>query len=172
MPPFDALVAANRAYVASGAHRDLPVRPVRNLAVVTCMDSRIAAFPTLGLELGDAHVIRVAGARVTDDVRRSLALSTHLLGTRYVAVVGHTDCGLADPTGDLPERLAEVMGHPAEPRDWHSFTDVAEAVRGDCEDLLGWPDRPEGFEVGGYVLNVRTGELDEVAPPRTAPPVA
>lgn len=169
MEPFTSLVTANDAYVASGAHQELAVRPARALAIVTCMDARIAVFPTLGLALGDAHVIRTAGARVTEDVRRSLALSTHALGTRAVAVIGHTDCGVRDPDGDLSERLTTAMGRPPEPREWYAFTDIDQAVRDDCDALLAWPDRPEGFTVAGYVLDVTTGQLREVAPPRQAP---
>lgn len=170
MEPYDDLVAANREYVASGAHRALPVRPSRALVIVTCMDSRIDAFSTLGLELGEAHVIRAAGARITEDVLRSLALSTHALGTRSVAVIGHTDCGLCDIDGSLVARLSALMGHPPQERDWFEFTDVDDAVRSDCDLLLAWPDRPDGFRVAGYVLDVASGRVTEVAPPREARP--
>lgn len=168
MEPFDSLVSANETYVASGSHRALPVTPALHLTIVTCMDSRIDAFASLGLEIGDAHVIRTAGARVTEDVHRSLALSTHLLGVRSVAVIGHTDCGLSNPDDDLEERLSEAMGRDAEPREWHAFADVDDAVRQDCEALLAWADRPDGFSVGGYVLDVEDGSIREVSPPRRA----
>jgi carbonic anhydrase len=166
---FARLVDANRAYVASGDHRDLPVQPARQLVVVTCMDSRIDVFANLGLPLGDAHIVRTAGARVTDDVLRSLTLSTHLLGTRAVAVIAHTDCGLRYPQGDLVDRLTDLMGHPPEVRDWHTFTDPAAAVAADCERLLAWADRPAGLTVAGYVLDVTDGRLREVTPPAAAP---
>jgi carbonic anhydrase len=165
---FDDLVRANQAYVAQGAHRSLPVKPTRGLAIVTCMDSRIDAFASLGLDLGDAHVVRVAGARVTSDVLRSLALSHHALDTRSVAVIGHTDCGLSDPAGDLPDRLAALMRHPPEARDWHTFRDVRQAVREDCELLLRWPDRPQGLTLAGYVLDIMDGRLEEVVAPIVA----
>jgi carbonic anhydrase len=167
---FGELVRANDAYVASGAHRDLPVEPQRRLAVITCMDARIAVFPTLGLELGDAHVLRTAGGRLTEDVLRSLTLSTHVLGARAVALVAHTRCGLKDPTGELVKRLTEVIGHPPWPRDWYAFADEGEAVREDCDRLLAWPDRPEGLAVAGYVLDVEDGRLHEVVPPTAAAP--
>jgi carbonic anhydrase len=166
---FDELVTANEAYVRSGRHRPLPVRPARHLAVVTCMDSRIPVFPIVGLDLGDAHVIRTAGARVTDDVLRSLALSTHVLGTRAVAVIAHTDCGLRDPDGALESKLDELMGHPPEPREWHTFVAPEEAVRADCERLLSWSDRPHGFRVAGFVLRVADGRLEPIVPPTAAP---
>jgi carbonic anhydrase len=166
---FDALESANDGYVRSGRHHPLPVRPARRLAVVTCMDSRIPVFPVVGLELGDAHVIRTAGARITDDVLRSLALSTHVLGTRAVALIAHTDCGLRDPDGALEARLHELMGHPPEARDWHTFADPEDAVREDAQRLLTWRDRPEGFQVAGYVLDVVDGRLQQVVAPTPAP---
>jgi carbonic anhydrase len=165
------ILAANADYVASGRHADLPVEPARRLAVVTCMDSRIAAFPVLGLQLGDAHVLRNAGARVTDDVLRSLALSSHLLGTRSVLVIGHTRCGLHDPDGAIPTRLTDRMGHRPLTTSWGAFTDPGESIREDCQRLLMWPDRPEPFEVAGLLLDVETGGLTTVAPRRKASPV-
>jgi carbonic anhydrase len=168
--PFEDIVAANREYVVAGQHRSLPVRPSRQLVMVTCMDSRIDAFASLGLELGEAHVIRTAGARVTEDVLRSLTLSTHVLGTRAVMVIGHTDCGLADPDGTLIERLTAIMGRPPVERPWGAFSSPAEAVAEDCELLAGWSDRPDDLTIAGYVLDVRTGALGSVVPPRVLPP--
>jgi carbonic anhydrase len=169
---FDQLTAANRDYVERGAHHPLPVRPARQLAIVTCMDARIPVFPVVGLDLGDAHIVRTAGARVTDDVLRSLALSTHVLGTRSVALIAHTDCGLRDPDGSLEQQLFDLMGHPPEAREWHTFRDPDDAVRTDCEQLLTWPDRPQGFTVAGYVLDVEDGQLREVVAPATASDVS
>jgi len=167
---YDEILAANQAYVASGQHRQLDVLPARQLAVITCMDARIAAFPVLGLELGDAHVIRTAGARVTDDVLRSLALSTHVLGTRKALVIGHTRCGLYDPDGTIDATLTELMGRPPFNQSWGTFTDPEATVRKDCQRLLVWPDRPDGFIVAGYLLNVDTGELQPIVPPTEAAP--
>lgn len=169
METFTQLLDANRDYVESGSHRDLPVHPSRRLVVVTCMDSRIDVFAALGLPLGDAHIVRTAGGRVTDDVMRSLTLSTHLLDTRMIAVIAHTDCGLRDPDDDLVQRLTEAMGHPPVAREWSAFADPEVAVADDCRALLAWPDRPDGLTVGGYVLDVTDGRLHEVSPPVTAP---
>lgn len=168
----DEIMEANAAYVATATHPSLPVRPSRQLAIVTCMDARIAAFPVLGLELGDAHVIRNAGARVTDDVLRSLALSTHVLGVRKVLVIGHTRCGLYDPDGTIESTLTELMGRPPFNQTWGTFADPHDTIRKDCRRLLMWPDRPEGFRVAGYQLDVDTGELHAVVPPTEADPVA
>ena len=172
MPFFEQLEQANVAYVASGAHEELPVRPSRQLAVVTCMDARIDVFAVLGLSLGDVHVIRTAGGRVTDDVLRSLALSCHLLGARRVAVITHTDCGLHDPEGRLEEKMGAAMGHPPESREWCGFTSPEQAVQDDCARLDAWPDRPEAFEVAGYVLDIIDGRLRIVVPEHTVAPPA
>jgi carbonic anhydrase len=168
MAVFDELVAANRRYVEAGRHHPLPVRPGRQLAIVTCMDARIDTFDALGLALGDAHVIRTAGARVTDDVLRSLTLSTAVLGTRSVALIGHTDCGVRDPEGTLVDRLTEVLGHVPMGRAWGGFDDVEQAVTDDCGVLRRWPDAPDGFRVAGYVLDVTDGSLQEVVAPTDA----
>jgi carbonic anhydrase len=170
VPDFAQLEAANADYVASGAHRPLPVRPARQLTVVTCMDARIDVYAVLGLEPGDVHVIRTAGGRVTDDVLRSLTLSTHLLGAYQVAVITHTDCGLCDPSGTLPGRLDEILGSPHDHDQWLTFADPGETARTDAERLLTWPDRPDGLVVAAYVLDVETGSLDRVLPAREAEP--
>lgn len=162
MSVFTELEAANASYVASGTHREVAVRPERRLAVVTCMDSRIDVHAVLGLDLGDVHVIRTAGARVTDDVLRSLALSQHLLGTSGVAVIGHTSCGLHDHDGNFHGRLADALGDAAADHDWHAFSDPTAAVRTDCERLLTWPLRPTGLTVAGYLLDVTDGRLQPV----------
>src|ERR1700742_2496921 len=104
MNETDRLLSANQSYAAARA-RVADARPGRRLAVVTCMDARIDVFAALGLHLGDAHVIRNAGGRVTDDVLRSLALSTHVLGVDTVAVMQHTKCGLAGVTDEELQRL-------------------------------------------------------------------
>jgi carbonic anhydrase len=168
---YDEVLQANEAYVAKGEHPSLDVRPARHLAVVTCMDARIAAFPVLGLQLGDAHVIRNAGARVTDDVLRSLALSTHVLGTRKVLVVGHTRCGLYDPDGRIDATLTDLMGRPPFNQTWGTFADPEVSIRTDCRRLLAWPDRPDGFLVAGYLLDIDSGQLQPVVPPTHAAPV-
>lgn len=165
---FDEIEQANRQYVASGRHTPHPVEPRRQMAVVTCMDSRIDAFASLGLTLGDAHILRTAGARVTDDVLRSLTLSTHVLGTRTIVVLGHTRCGLYDPDGSIGRRLEQLMGRPPFGNSWGTFTDPVDAIDHDCRRLLLWPDRPEGLRVGGYLLDVDDGSITQVASPVVA----
>jgi carbonic anhydrase len=168
VPVFARLEESNEAYVASGRHRDLPVRPSQRLAVVTCMDCRIDVYAVLGLELGDVHVIRTAGGRVTDDVLRSLVLSTHLLGVNQVAVITHTDCGLRDPDGTLVERLSATMPRPPAARPWLAFAEPEQAALEDCERLLSWAERPDDLVVAGYVLDVADGSLRKVIEQTTA----
>lgn len=170
MSELASIEAANEAYVAEGRHPRPATRPARRLAVVTCMDARIDVHAVLGLELGDVHVLRTAGGRVTDDVLRSLALSTHLLGVHQVAVITHTDCGLHDPDGTLPQRLATLLARDPDPEAWRAFTDPAEAARADGELLLRWSDRPAGLVVGAYVLDIETGALRRALPATEAPP--
>lgn len=166
---FDQLARANAAYVAGGGHRDVPVRPARKLAVLTCMDSRIDVFAVLGLDLGEAHVIRNAGGRVTPDALRSLTLSTALLGTRSVIQITHTDCGVRDPEDDITTRLSDAMGRTPDRTQWHTFADPRSALREDAELLGNWPDRPDEFGLAGYVFDVATGTLEEVVAPRVVP---
>lgn len=162
----DVLVAAAPA---GPTGRPPSPRPTRQVAVITCMDARIAVLADLGLDFGDAHVIRVAGARIGDDVERSLHLSTAVLGVRGVVIVGHTDCGLHDADGLLAGRLAAL---DPDRDDWGQFTDLDEAVQGDVARLLAWPGRPAPFAVAGAVIDVADGSVRVVAPPTLAPPHA
>src|SRR5438309_11352882 len=110
MTEIATLLAANTAYAAARANVTDP-RPSRHLAVVTCMDARIDVFAALGLHLGEAHVIRNAGGRVTDDVLRSLAVSSHILGVDTVVVMQHTKCGMAGVTDEeLRSRTGADLG--------------------------------------------------------------
>lgn len=157
-------VLASAAPAGDGGRPPSP-RPTRQVAVVTCMDARISDLNDFGLAFGDAHIIRVAGARISDDVVRSLHLSTAVLGVRGVLVVGHTGCGLHDADGSLATALREL--DPLR-RDWGSFEDPDEAVRDDVERLLAWPQRPEGFAVAGAIIDVTDGSVRPVVPPTAA----
>jgi carbonic anhydrase len=164
--PVAVLTQALDAAAGRGApERPTAAAPTRQLAVVTCMDARIDALTDLGLDLGDAHVIRVAGARISDEVLRSLHLSTAMLGTRGCLVVGHTACGLHDRDGTLPDRLREL--DPTRD-DWGWFGDPAEAVRHDVDRLLAWPGRPDPWAVAGGVLDVTDGSVETVVPATSA----
>lgn len=136
--------------------------PRRRLAILTCMDCRIDPLRSAGLELGDAHIIRNAGAIVTEDVRRSLALSRHALGTTEVWVVMHTECGvLGLDDDDFLDRIeAEVGVRP----EWRpgGFRSLEQGVREGVERIRA--DPVLAAEVRGFVLDVETGEIAEVTP--------
>jgi carbonic anhydrase len=149
------LLSANTAFADARANLADP-RPSRRLAVVTCMDARIDVLAVLGLHLGEAHVIRNAGGRVTDDVLRSLALSSHVLGVDTVVVMQHTKCGLAGVTDEeLQARTGADLG-------FHPIDDHAAALREDV-DLLAKTDFLGPVKVlAGLVYDVETGAVDDV----------
>ncbi len=149
------LLAANRGYAAARAHVADP-RPSRHLAVVTCMDARIDVFAALGLHLGEAHVIRNAGGRVTDDVLRSLALSSGVLGVDTVVVMQHTGCGLAGVSD------AELRALTGADLGFFPIDDHAEALREDVELLAGTPFLTRLRLIAGLVYDVESGELEDV----------
>jgi carbonic anhydrase len=157
---IDRMLQANEAWLERFPG-EVPVAPARRVAVVACMDSRMPLFGLLGLEIGEAHVIRNAGGVITDDVLRSLAISQHVLGTREVVLVHHTDCGLQKSTdqefADLVER---TTGHRP-PWPARTFTDVEADVR---ESLRRVEESPYllSTEVRGTVYDVATGKLREV----------
>src|SRR3954467_8037810 len=144
------LLAANEGYAAARANV-ADANPSRRLAVVTCMDARIDVFAVLGLHLGEAHVIRNAGGRVTSDVLRSLALSCHVLGVETVVVMQHTKCGLAGVTDDELQRLTGAdLG-------FFSIDDHAAALREDIE-LLSTTSYLEPLQtIAGFVYDVESG---------------
>ncbi len=155
MEQIGRLLAANEGYAAARANV-ADQRPSRRLAVVTCMDARIDVFAALGLHLGEAHVIRNAGGRVTEDVLRSLALSAHVLGVDTVVVMQHTRCGLA---GVTDEDLRQLTGADLE---FFPIDDHAAALRADIE-LLATKAYLEPLEViAGFIYDVESGEVDDV----------
>jgi carbonic anhydrase len=140
---------------------ELPIEPAKGLAILTCMDVRIDPRELLGLNLGDAHVIRNAGGLVTDDVMRSLLLSQSLLGTREVYVIQHTGCGLNSGEDSLRARVAEAAGSEP-PWPLGAFEDVERSVAEQLEILRTTPHLLEGRLYRGFVYDVGTGELREV----------
>ncbi len=149
------LLSANSAYAAARANVADP-RPSRHLAVVTCMDARIDVFAALGLHLGEAHVIRNAGGRVTDDVLRSLALSSHVLGVTAVAVMQHTKCGLA---GKSDDELRALTGADL---GFFPIDDHAAALREDIRVLSETSYLEPLSIIAGFVFDVESGEIDDV----------
>ena len=159
MSVVDEVTAANERYASGFAKGELPMPPGRRFAVVTCMDARLDPAGFLGLEEGDAHVIRNAGGLVNDETVRSLLISHHLLGTQEAVVIGHTDCGMLTFTNsDVHEKL----GPESEGIDFQPFPDVAERVRQSVETIRSHPLLPDSFEASGFVYDVRSGRIEPV----------
>jgi carbonic anhydrase len=162
MTETDTLLENNESYAASFDKGDLPLPPGRKVAVLACMDARLDPAKALGLDEGDAHVIRNAGGVASDDALRSLAISQHLLGTEEIVLLHHTDCGMLTFTDeDFAQKMeAETGIRPA----WRtlSFTDLDEDVRKTLERIRESPFIPRTDKVRGFVYEVETGRLREV----------
>lgn len=178
----DEVMSANADYVASfGDKGDLPMPPGRQFAILTCMDARLDPAKYAGLAEGDAHVIRNAGGRASDDAIRSLVISYKLLDTREWFVIHHTDCGMQtfdDATmGDLLSRSLKTAS--VDENGWHDtdagggtvegkfvkwlpISDIAESVVDDVVRIRNSPMVPPEIPIHGYIYNTQTGELEEV----------
>ena len=162
METIDELVANNRVFAEPLADRHLDVEPSRQLAIVTCMDSRLDVFAALGLGDGEAHVLRNAGGVITDDVIRSLAVSQRRLGTREVMLIHHTDCGLEKVSDDgFRAELQEATG-VAPAFAIESFVDVEEDVRQSIRRVRRSTFVPHRDYVRGFVYDVDTHRLREI----------
>jgi carbonic anhydrase len=155
----DDLLARNRAYVEQRFRGPRPIRPRRALAVVACMDSRMDMFEVLGLENGDAHVLRNAGGVVTDDVIRSLAISQRLLGTTSIVLVHHTDCGMQKLSDDEFRDELEAATGMRPSFAIESFRDPDEHIRQSIARLHHSPFIAAKDEIAGFVYDVETGLL-------------
>ena len=179
---LDEVLAANAQYVASfGDKGDLALPPARRFAVLTCMDARLDPAKYAGLAEGDAHVIRNAGGRASDDAIRSLVISYKLLGTREFFVIHHTDCGMEFFTNDVMRGLlansletAELTGEgfrdvgkgpgsrAGEFVEWLAIADRGQAVIDDVLRIRTHPLVPASIPIHGYIYDVKTGRLLEV----------
>jgi carbonic anhydrase len=163
MSATDELLENAKRYAESFDRGDLPRPPARKVALVTCMDARIDPYALLGLQAGDAHILRNAGGLIGQDEVRSLATSQILLGTEEIVVIHHTDCGhYAFSDDELRRRVQDEVGHRP---DWpsQSFPDVDEGVRQSLERIRESPFIPRKESVRGFVYEVDTGRLREVA---------
>jgi carbonic anhydrase len=162
MSVTDELLRNNAAYAESFDKGDLPLPPARGVAVVACMDARLDVHKILGLEEGDAHIIRNAGGVITDDEIRSLAISQRLLGTREIILIHHTDCGMLTFTDEeLKAQIHEEVG--MKPHfSMESFSDLEEDVRQSMRRLQANPFIPHTESVRGFIYEVETGRLREV----------
>ena len=182
MPVLDEVVAANEEYVRTfGDKSELALPPARRFAILTCMDARLDPAKYAGLSEGDAHVIRNAGGRASDDAIRSLVISYKLLGTAEWFVVHHSDCGMEfftnEVMGDLlaqsletaalgPGGFYDVGAGPGSTAgrdiDWLTISDREQSVVDDVRRIRNHPLVPSRIPLYGYVYNVRTGSLEEV----------
>jgi carbonic anhydrase len=164
MSVIDELVDANRHFADALGRVEKPaLPPKRKAAIVTCMDARIVPARIFGLEEGDVHVIRNAGGR-TAEALRSLVISQRLLGTEAVMVVQHTDCGMLTFTNeDLYAKVKDDLGAEAGEIDFLPFRDLDENVRADVELLKRSPLIPDDIEIRGFVYDVGTRRVREVA---------
>jgi carbonic anhydrase len=163
MTATDNLLSNNEAYASSFDKADLPLPPGRKVAVLACMDARLDPARALGLEEGDAHVIRNAGGVASDDAIRSLALSQHLLGTEEIVLLHHTDCGMLTFTDeDFAQKMEAETGTRPEWRA-HSFKDLDQDVRDTVQRIRESPFIPRTDKVRGFVYEVETGRLREVS---------
>ena len=163
MSSTDDLLANNDAYAASFDKADLPLPPGKKTAVVACMDARLNVYGALGLQEGDAHVIRNAGGVVTDDAIRSLAISQRLLGTEEIILIHHTGCGMLTFTDDEFKRsIEEDTGIRPE---WapEAFPDLDSDVRQSIARINASPFIPRKDAIRGFVYEVETGRLREVS---------
>ncbi len=162
MSNTDDLLRAGAAYAQTFEKGGLPAPPARRVAIVACMDARLDPARILGLEEGDAHVIRNAGGLVTDDAVRSLAMSQRLLGTQEVVLLRHTDCGmLGFSDEEFKARLQEETGTRPE---WsvEGFSDLDEGVRRSIEQIASDPLLLHRDSVRGFVYEVESGRLRDV----------
>jgi carbonic anhydrase len=159
----DELLRNAEAYAASFVKGDLPLPPGRKVAVLACMDARLNPYGLLGLQEGDAHVIRNAGGVVTDDEIRSLSISQRLLGTEEIILIHHTDCGMLTFSDDAFKRsIQDEVGIKPE---WaaEAFADVDEDVRQSIARIKASPFIPRKDSVRGFVYEVETGRLRQVS---------
>jgi len=162
MSATEEFLAANRRYAQNFDKGDKALPPARRVAVVACMDARIETGRLLGLEEGDAHVIRNAGGVVTDDVIRSLAISQRLLGTTEIVLIHHTDCGMLTFSDDAVKADIERETGLRPPFALEAFSDLEEDVRQSIRRIEASPYIPSRDKVRGFVYDVRSGRLNEV----------
>jgi carbonic anhydrase len=158
----DELLRNAESYAAGFQKGDLPMPPARKVAVLACMDARLNPYSLLGLQEGDAHIIRNAGGVVTDDEIRSLSISQRLLGTEEIILIHHTDCGMLTFTDDEFKRsVQDDVGIKPE---WaaEAFADLDEDVRQSIARIQASPFIPRKDSVRGFVYEVETGRLREV----------
>jgi len=164
MTVYDELLAANEAYARDFPGTHLTAAPSRHIVILTCMDARIDNFDAFGLAVGDAHILRNAGGRVTDDVIRSLLLSSDVLGTRHVAVIHHTQCGLLGTSNDqIHQAIRDDRSVEATHIDFQPIRDLDESVRADISRLEASPLLRKDITYAGFIYDVANGKMRPVS---------
>ena len=157
------LLSSNKIYAENFNEGDLLLPPAKKIAVLSCMDARISIKDILGLKLGDAHVIRNAGGIATDDAGPSLIISHESLGTEEFIVINHTDCGMLKfKDEDLQKKISEKFNVDASSLKFFSFPNIEENVREQIKKIKLSPFFPN-VPIHGYVYNVKTGRIDNIA---------
>ncbi|NHA13442.1 carbonic anhydrase [Thioalkalivibrio sp. XN279] len=162
MSATEEFLEANQRYAETFSKGDKPMPPAKRVAVVACMDARIETGRLLGLEEGDAHVIRNAGGVVTDDVIRSLAISQRLLGTREIVLIHHTDCGMLTFKDEALKSEVEKDTGLRPPFAFEAFADVEDDVRQSIRRVRASPFVVHKDSIRGFVYEVETGRLREI----------
>jgi len=162
MTVTDELLRNNAEFASTFSKGDLPMPPGKHLAVVACMDARLNVYALLGLEEGQAHIIRNAGGVVTEDVIRSLAISQRLLGTSEVILVHHTDCGMLTFTDDQVKADIEADTGLRPHFALEAFSDLERDIRQSIARIKASPFVPNKDSVRGFIFDVTTGKLQEV----------
>ncbi len=164
MSEIDDVLKANADFARRFTLSHLSKRPTRRLAVLACMDARVNVEQALGLANGQAHIIRNAGAIVSDDALRSLVLSHHELGTREIMILGHTECGLLGlDDSELRTRLQSQFGPAEQPASFHGFPDLENSIRKQMAKVKSHPWLRGRVVVRGFAYDVKTGALREVS---------
>lgn len=160
---FEEILAANEEFAKAFKSSDLTGRAAEGLAIVTCMDSRIDPLRVVGMKSGDAKILRNAGARVTEDVLRTLVLATHLLNVSRVLVMPHTDCRMASGTeAQVHEAIQKSSGIDTRSIEIRTVTDQKAALETDVLRIKSFPFLPKALEVMGVIYDVKSGKLQRI----------
>ena len=164
--PFDdfrEVLTANQQFVNGFQYSELTGTAKNGLAIITCMDSRISPLAVVGMQAGDAKILRNAGARVTDDVLRTLVLASYLLGVTRVLVMPHTDCRMVCANDSvIHETIQSQHGVDTRSLEFRTVSDQREALMVDVSRLRSYPLLKTGVTVAGAIYNVSTGQLEPV----------
>lgn len=160
---FSDLLSGNRLFAANFQSNKLTGTAAKGLAIVTCMDSRINPLAVVGMQAGDVKILRNAGARVTEDVLRTLVLATYLLGVNRILIMPHTNCKMAQvEEADIHATIAEQYGVDTRSLEFRTVSDQRQALITDVTRIRSYPLLRDGVIVGGAIYNVSTGALEPI----------